>query len=158
MTNSDIIAIAALAVSALSLIISAVMAWNDRPRLRVESTYSRGFEDSEESMVVHLVNVGRRPVVLVLYGGSEAPTSWRERLWPRKRRWSANYFNPNPLVLEEQRHHELRITKHDTIGFIPNGRDIWFNTMWVSDSRKRRYEIPGAREHIKKLWEKPKAS
>lgn len=156
--NSDWIAIGALAVAVLSLMISGYTAWNDRPRLRVTSAFSDGGLDCSPSIVIRLVNVGRRPVVLDTYGGYEAPTTFAARLCPTKRGGIGSYFDPNPLVLEEQRHHELRLYKKDIAGSHADGELILFDTLWVQDSQRRIHMVPGSRRLIDRLWEKPKAS
>lgn len=155
LNNSDWIAIGALAVAVLSLMISGYTAWNDRPRLRITSAFAEGGQDCSPSIVIRLVNVGRRPVVLDTYGGYEAPTTLAARLFPTRRDGIGSYFEPNPLVLDEQRHHELRLYKKDIVGFHADGEHILFDTLWVQDSQRRIHMVPRSHKHINRLWEKP---
>lgn len=140
--TSDIIAIVAVAISIASLAASFYAIFLDRPRLKVSSKYFGDSEYGSRRIVVTFVNVGRRPVILRLFGGHDETGDWVGSFLGKEE---------GGLRLGEHERHEFTIRKEDTVQISPEG-DIFFVQMWVEDSLGVRHPIPSSEKHIKLLW------
>lgn len=77
-------------------------------------------------MTVSIVNKGRRPAVLHMWGGTAG------------------------LRLIEQARHELRLTSRDLAEETPDG-EIVFTDLWFEDTLGRRHIVSNAKKHISLL-------
>lgn len=138
-TFSDTLSIAAILISLASFGVSARTAFHDRARLRIKSVFVPASEYGPDRIVVTMVNVGRRPVILRLIGGSDSAGHW-----------GGTYLEHDKggLRLAEHERYEKTFEKEDTIQFNPNGEDLFSEALWVEDSLGIRHPIPDSREHI----------
>lgn len=136
------LSLAAITISVASLGVSGYVAFRDRARLKITSRFITASEYGPSRIIVEMVNVGRRPVILRLVGGTSGD------------RWGSQYLESRTegKRLGEHERHEHVFAKEDTVSFNPEGEDLFYEELWVEDSLGVRHFIPGSREHIKKLW------
>jgi len=144
MQFSDWLAISALGISLLSFAVAARNTFYDRPRLSVTSRCIEESDYGQARIIVTLVNKGRRPVILRLFGGYDASG-----------RYGGTYLKGTDggQRLGEHELHEIVVTKNDTV-FMGPDEDLEFEVLWVEDSLGIRHEVPKSREYIKRLWTK----
>lgn len=144
-TLSDVLSITAVLIALASFGVSAHTAFHDRARLRIKSVFVPASEYGPDRIVVTMVNVGRRPVILRLIGGSDAAGHW-----------GGTYleYDKGGLRLAERERHEKILAKEDTVQFNPDGDDLIYEELWIEDSLGNRHPIPASRDLIKWLWAK----
>lgn len=138
MTRAEWIAIAALFVSVVSIVTTIYFNLRDRARLVAKSTFYPGWNGDVPSMSVSIVNKGRRPAVLHMWGGVDGENTWAGTVLNSKE---------GGLRLGEHARHELRLTKTDLIQDTPDG-EIVFTDIWFEDTLGRRHFVLNARKHI----------
>lgn len=150
----DVVPWVALLLSVAALGVSILNYRRDRSKLQATSSYSQGWEQSDATIYVNIVNVGRRPIIIetLVYAESK-----RSRFGTRKT-WNSvgKYFNhPDGLTLGESQHQRLQVRIED---LFQNGVDdlIEVNDMWILDNQRRRHSIKGIRHNIARLrgWDK----
>jgi hypothetical protein len=136
-----------LFVSALSLGLSSYVAFRDRARLKITSQFFEASEYGPDRIITTMMNIGRRPVILRLVGGSAGKTAW-----------SAQHIDHDDggKRLGEHERYEHTFTKDDIVHFDPDsGPDdepLIFETLWVEDSLGVRHPIPKSRQLIERFW------
>jgi hypothetical protein len=144
MPSSETISAFALVISVTSLGLSAYVALRDRGRVRTKSTFYAAFEDRPASMRVEAVNIGRRPVILTLFGGYYEDGHWRGTYISGYK--TGVRLGENDRFSEDidEQHHML--FDHETGSAVT---DLWFE-----DTLGRRYPVKGAKKHLKRFFER----
>jgi hypothetical protein len=137
------LSVTALIISIASFGTSSYVAFRDRARLKITSKFVGASEHGPDRIITTMVNVGRRPVILRLIGGSAGKITW-----------SAEYIEHEAggKRLGEHERYEHTFTKDDIVKFHPDNEVLVFETLWVEDSLGVRHLIPKSRQHIKELW------
>jgi hypothetical protein len=144
MSNAAIwVSCAALLVSIASFGISFFNFKRDTAKLKISAEF---FDDSpygQRFMRVGMVNVGRRPVIVRLIGGSNGD------------RWSGTYLDHDSggKRLGEHERYEKIFNRDDMFVSDDFGEDESFNfaEMWVEDSLGVRHPVPNSRELVRRL-------
>lgn len=146
MSHSDAIALLALLVSVFSLLVSGFTAYVDRPRLKVTATVIEASEWGPARIRVVLINKGRRPVIVTMYGGVGEAGKWSGYLFSEAK---------GGIRLAEHERHEFDWTRDDLRGFAPAGPDdmddFEFRSLWVEDSLGQRHQVPGSDKLIDRV-------
>ena len=147
MQFSDWVALSALGVSLPSLAVTSRSAFLDRSRLTVTSEYHEASEFGPARIHIALVNKGRRPVILRLFGGRDTAGAT-----------GGTYLDHEAggKRLAEHERHEFTVTKDDAVLFGPD-EDLFFAELWVEDSLGRRHKVPKSKQHLARLWGKSAA-
>lgn len=140
---SEVISTIALIVSLGSLSVSGYVAFRDRPRLKITSRFVPASEYGPNRIVLALVNMGRRPVILRMLGGTSKNGAWAAEFLAHEK---------GGLRLGEHERYEHTLEKDDTVAFNPENEDLFYERLWVEDSLGNRHPVPNSHEHIKKLW------
>lgn len=137
------LSLVAILISIASFFIAARSAFLDRTRLKVSSVFHEADEWGPAQVVVTIINKGRRPAILRLFGGTDANGIG-----------SGEFFDHEKggLRLAENERYERTVRRDDTRTMHPNDADILFEMLWVEDSLGMRHDVPNSREYIKKLW------
>lgn len=139
--NPTVISLAALAVSSLSACFAAYVLFQDRPRIRAKSAFQAGWEGSEATVAISIVNMGRRPIVLRLWRGDDLNGST-----------VGTYLqHPEGITLTERKRYDLRLRKADLLATTP-GEDVHLRDVVFEDTLDRRLAIQGIRENLDRLW------
>jgi hypothetical protein len=141
LTRADWIAIAALFLSIVSIVTTIYFNLRDRAKLDAKSTFYPAWNGVGASMTVSIVNKGRRPAVLHMWGGTGSDNDWAGTLLDSK---------AGGLRLVEQARHELRLTSRDLVEETPEG-EIVFTDLWFEDTLGRRHIVSNAKKHISLL-------
>lgn len=141
MNSSEIISIVALGVSGASLVFSGAFNLRDRSRLVTKSQHFPHRDGTPASMRVSIVNAGRRPVVLRMWGGSGADGNWIGTLLGEMK---------SGLRLAEHEHHEFTLRKDDLLLLGPE-EDVEISDIWFEDTLGRRHVVKEAKKNIAKL-------
>jgi hypothetical protein len=138
-----ILPVIAIVIALASFALSFYNVFRDRPRLKVTSRYIAAWEYGPEQISIALINMGRRPVIIRLVGGTT-----------EKGESGGTYVEHDKggLRLGEHERHEQSLSQGDTMLIDPEGSDIRFKVMWVEDSLGNRHAIPNSGEYIKRLW------
>lgn len=134
------ISVAALGVSLTSLTVSALSYMRDRPELRIEAQRYRSDHQATGYIEVKAVNVGRRPIFLVM-------------LWGR----ASSGVGSGVQLADEGTGIKLGENEFKTfkVTYLPRGKDQFdavgldeedtfdFERMSIEDSLGRRHDIPG---------------
>lgn len=143
MTFFEIISISALLISVASLAVSTYSSLRDRARLRIKTKYYSASEYGPDRIVVSMVNIGRRPIILRVIGGSDSFG-----------KWGGDYLclEKGGIRLAEHEHYEYTYTKDDTVLFNPDGNNLFYESLWVEDSLGVRHLVPNSKAYVKRLW------
>lgn len=147
LTSTHWIAVAALLVSITSLTVSALNYLRDRPKLRIDAQRYRSDQDLGY-IEVKAVNVGRRPIFLVMLWGKDSTGAG-----------SGSYFDyEGPGIKLNE--HEFKTFK---VTHIPRGKDQFcavgmdeedlfdFEQMLIEDSLGKRHKVPGMKTLLSAL-------
>lgn len=128
MTHSEMLSCAALAVSGVSLFTSLHVAQRDTVKLRAWATFHPVHEHNPEPYItVVIVNEGRRPAILRIFGGDCAEGS------------GGTYLGDKGLRLGENERHEEHV---GFAGLALNGPDeMEFVSLWFEDSLGNRHKV-----------------
>jgi hypothetical protein len=142
---AEITSIVAICISLASLSLSLYNVFRDRAKLKITSKFYSASEHGPNRIIVRMVNDGRRPIILRLIGGNDSHGHW-----------GGSYLEHEKggLRLGEHEHYEYKFEKEDTVLFIPEGNDVFFDKLWVEDSLGRRHPIPESKVFIDRLWGK----
>ena len=91
---------------------------------------------------VTIVNAGRRPIILRMWGGSDEKGEWVGHFLGEEKRG---------LRLGEHERHDLSLDKNDLLSETPDG-EVLFHDLWVEESLGRRHPIKDAKANVKLLW------
>lgn len=139
---SEILSLIAIVVSVASFGVAAYTAYQDRSRLRITSVFSAASQYGPARITITLVNMGRRPVILRLLGGTDAAGNW-----------SGTYFKygTSGLRLGEHERHERSLINDDAVDFGPEGDPVVYGKLWVEDSLGIRHQVPNSKIHLQRL-------
>lgn len=142
MTRAEIISVVALVVSIASVAFSFYFNYRDRARPKATSKFYPGHDYGLPHISVTIVNAGRRPFILRMWGGSD-----------EKGEWVGTFLGEGKsgLRLGEHERHDLSLEKNDLLADTPDG-GILFHDLWVEDSLGRRHPIKDAKANVKLLW------
>lgn|SRR5690349_12700693 len=142
MANSEPIAVTALAISVTSLSLSAYVALRDRGRLRTKSTFYAANEHRPALIRVEAVNVGRRPVLLRLFGG-----------YYKNGSWSGTYIG-NSTTGHRLAENEIFSEDIDDVHHMLFDHESGTNIvdLWFEDTLGRRYRVKGAKKHLQQFF------
>ncbi len=139
------ISIAALVISSISLVISAYFGARDRYKLATSSNFHPIDEHGPAQMTIKVVNVGRRLVILKLFGGHDNEGHWSGEILGN---------DGKGLYLKENEVFERTIHWDDLQIMDPYSDSISsYKTLWVEDTRGHRHKIRKSRQNIRKLLE-----
>jgi hypothetical protein len=142
MQFAEWLSLIALVISIGSLAASLYFNLRDRAKVEAKSKYYPGFEDGVPMIEMSVVNAGRRPVVLRMWGGTDSSGDW-----------AGTMINSNEggKRLAEHERYEVKLTRGDLIAFTPDD-DVVFVDLWFEDTLGRRHRVLNARDHARKLW------
>ncbi len=143
LTFAEKLSFVAILISVASFFVAARSAFLDRTRLKVSSVFHESDEWGPAQIVVTIINRGRRPAILRLFGGTDANGIGSGLFFDHEK---------GGLRLAENERHERIVKRDDTVTFDPNDADLLYETLWVEDSLGVRHDVPNSREYIKKLW------
>jgi hypothetical protein len=141
MARAEVISIVALLVSIASLGFSVFFNFRDRARLRTKSTFYPDNQYRSAHISFSVVNAGRRPIVLRMWGGIGTDGEWAGTALGKER---------SGLRLAEHECFDLSLEKDDLAESTPEDV-IEFQDLWVEDSLGRRHAIKDAKPNIQKL-------
>ena len=144
METSDYIAISALVISVLSIGASFYFQYRDRVKLKASCKYLPAHPDYDRAhLKVKIVNCGRRPTLLTLFGGDLKDGGWQGTSLGGKNK---------ALRLGEHEFHEEKFY-HESIEAVAPDSMSEFTELWFEDSIGNRHIVKGSKEGIKKLSE-----
>ena len=135
------ISIAALIVSVVSAGASIFFGVRERARIKTSSVLYRGDEDHEPTIVISAVNVGRRPLIIRMWVGTNPAGEY-----------AGTYVDgPNDgKRLGELERLEIRIRNTDLGLYVDEL--IEFSELWFEDTVGRRYRVKNSRKNIEEFW------
>jgi hypothetical protein len=130
----------AIVISVGSLLVSGFNYFRDRAVLKATSRFIEPPEDNPY-VYVRIVNKGRRPIILRMWGGTDG------------KEWSGRFFDKakEGLRLAEHEMHDFTIDRDGLYNPTPDA-DIVYSDLWVEDTLGRRHKIKGAKANVAKLW------
>lgn len=136
------LSIAALLVSLVSVSFSIYFNAREKARLKVVSRVYRGDDREAPSIAITAINVGRRPLILRMWGGTDD-----------QKKWAGTFLGEGKqgLRLDEHERFDLALGNCD-LGLFHEDAVIEFTHLWFEDNLGRRYQIKGSRKHIKEFW------
>ena len=129
----------ATGISALALIVSSLNYFRDRAWLKATCKFVQP-PDENPYVYVRIVNKGRRPIILRMWGGSDGTE------------WSGSFFGNEKegLRLAEHEMHEFTIDREGLYNPTPEA-DIVYSDLWLEDTLGRRHKIKGAKGNVARL-------
>lgn len=140
--TSDVLSILAVLIALGSLGISLYSTVQDRPRLRIRSLYFTASEYGAARIQIVLVNVGRRPVILRMFGGYNSAGEHMGTILKSEQ---------GGLRLAEHERYEFIVRKEDVIDMTPDGEEFVYVQLWVEDSLGNRHPVPNSEGFIRRL-------
>lgn len=143
MARAEIISLLALLVAATSLFFSVYFNLRDRARLIAKSQFILAHPDyGPARILVTVVNAGRRPVILRMWGGSDEKGEWVGESLGK---------DHAGLRLSEHEQHELSLEKNDLYAQLPDG-EVLYRELWVEDSLGQRHSVRDSKRNVELLW------
>jgi hypothetical protein len=142
MQFAEWLSVIALIVSLGSLSASLYFNLRDRAKIEARSQYYPGIEDGVPMIELSVVNAGRRPVVLRMWGGMDASGDWVGTM--------INSAEGGKRLAEHDRY-EVKLMRDDLVALTPDS-DVVFVDLWFEDTLGRRHRVRNAKEHVRKLW------
>ena len=142
MTWSETTSLVALIVSISSLGFSLYFNFRDRGQIHASSKFYPSSSYGPQSLTVTIVNTGRRPVILRMWGGADSSG-----------KWVGHFFNGDKsgLRLGEHERHDFVVEKNDAYSVTPVD-EIFCEDLWVEDTLGRRIAIKDAKANLARLW------
>ncbi|MHB8519975.1 MAG: hypothetical protein ACYDH9_04385 [Limisphaerales bacterium] len=112
--------------------------------MRTKITFYAAQEDRPPSMRVEAVNVGRRAVILTLFGG-----------YYEDGRWRGTYIgdsNTGVRLGENERFTEDMDDRHHML--FDCEAEVAVTDLWFEDTLGRRYRVKGARKHLQQFFKR----
>jgi hypothetical protein len=137
MPVSNYISIAAILIALASFICSLYFGLRDRSRVKASC---RLYND-DRMLTVQAVNHGRRPVVLIIFGGKyDSGQS------------SGTYLGEKSqgIRLGEHEKYEQELHSSHPMVYRPE-HDTWIEDLWFEDTLGRRYRVKDAKRNLKRL-------
>jgi hypothetical protein len=142
MNISVAISLGALVVSIASMAITIHFNLKENAKLKTLSTLFHGDAESEPTLVVAAVNVGRRPTVIRMLVGMDDSKAWSGV--------SLGQDHQGVRLGENERFE--RMLKNSDLGFFWDEEAIEFTVLCFEDSIGRRHPIADSRKHIREFW------
>lgn len=143
MTRSELISMLALLVSFASLVVSVFFNLRDRQKLVASSKFIAFHPEYGPAHVdVAIVNAGRRPIILRMWGGSDNAGEWVGEYLGKEHAG---------LRLSEHERHDITVSKDDLYSSTPHS-EIIYKVLWVEDSLGRRHVVKDSRRNVQLLW------
>lgn len=125
----------------ITSILSLYFHFQDRALLKIISKFMPGSEYGPAHIAVSIVNAGKRPLIVRMWGGNGENGKWIGQFLGEKRQG---------LRLGEKERHDMALKKDDMFVISP-GVEIIFNELWIEDSLGKRYAVPNSKEFVSKL-------
>jgi hypothetical protein len=142
MTRSEVISIVALLISVTSLVFSFYFNFRDRANLKTSSQFFAASEFGPSRVEFTIVNAGRRPIILRMWGGTDEKGEWVGRPFGNDNKWE--------LQLGEHERFDHHIEQQD-LYFGADDDLIMMVNLWVEDTLGRRQQIKDAKKNIASL-------
>ena len=141
MEFSDIISVVAIIIALISLIATIYFNFRDRAKLVLKSVFSPGNADREAYLAIIIVNSGRRPVILRMWGGADENGEWIGEQFGQ---------GGEGKRLGEHERAELVLRKNN-FPLDHADTEVMPIEMWIEDTLGRRYDIKDIKKNLKKL-------
>jgi hypothetical protein len=140
--KSDLLSWIAIVISLASPLLAGYVIFRDRARLKITSAFYAASEYGPARIQVVMINVGRRPVIVRMIGGSAGTD------------WNGEYIESahGGKRLGENERYEYTFTRDEAVAFTPD-EDFVYEKLWVEDSLGIRYPVPNSEVFLKRLWE-----
>jgi hypothetical protein len=139
---SDYISIIALIISALSMGVSWYFSNRDKAKLRTSADlYST---ENDEYIILEIINVGRRPTYITMFGSDLENGSWQ-----------ASYLGEKDkgIRLEEHQKYQEKVEYKDAFVFFNKGQDMVKKTkFWYEDILGERHYIKNSDTLISRFY------
>lgn len=143
MTRAEIISIAALLISLGSLGFSVFFNLRDRANLKATSRFSPASESGPACVYFTVVNAGRRPIILRMWGGTSCQGQSVGTFFGKEQ---------SGLRLGEHERFDHSMEKQDLHEQTPED-EIIYADLWVEDTLGRRYSVKDAKNNLALLLE-----
>lgn len=139
--DPTVVSLAALTVSVISAGSSIFFNSRERARLTTKSVLYPGDDEQEPSITISAVNVGRRPLILRMWVGTD-----------KAGKWVGTHLGDSTdgKRLGENERVQVRLTNVD-LGWT-HDEVIEFSELWFEDTVGRRYRVKQSRKHIEEFW------
>jgi hypothetical protein len=141
MTKFEILSICVSGLAFITSILSLYLHFQDKPLLKIISKFVPGSEYGPAYVAVSIINAGKRPLIVRMWGGSDKNGEWIGQFIEKKR---------EGFRLGEKERYDIALKKDDMFVSSP-GVDIVFNELWIEDSLGKRYAVPNSKEYVSKL-------
>jgi len=143
MPPSLTVSIVALVTSLTSVGVSIYFGLRDRPKVKTSCTlYPPYDENPVPRLFVRLVNAGRRPVIIRLFGGTFGKDGWQ-----------GTYLNEGKgLRLGEHEFYEQTISPDDQDVLFSHEDSEAVQELWFEDSLGQRHPVKNSRKLLKEFW------
>lgn len=143
MGASEIISIFALVIAVVSLGISFHFGFRDKAHLKTSAEYYPGHPDYDRARIqVKIVNSGRRPTILTMFGGNLKSGSWCGTHIGEK---------GEGVRLGEHEKHEVKVYREDLDFIDPEGNESEYTDYWFEDTLGQRFKVRNSEKLIIKL-------
>lgn len=133
-----------IVVSGLAFVVSAIslyLHFQDRPSLKIISEFVPSSEYGSAYIALSVVNSGKRPLVITMWGGSGDNGKWVGEFIGNERKG---------LRLAEKERYNIVLRKEDMVAITPD-EEVVFSDLWVEDSLGKRYSVPRAKQYVVEL-------
>lgn len=141
MTKFEILSICVSGLAFVASILSLYLHFQDRSVLKIICKFMPGSEYGPAYIAVSIVNAGKRPLIIRMWGGTGENDKWIGNFLGEKRQG---------LRLGEKERHDMALKKDDMFAISP-GVEIIFKELWIEDSLGKRYVVPNSKEYVSKL-------
>jgi hypothetical protein len=143
-TAMEVVGIVGLVSGVTGTVLGVMNYMRDRGRLRASSHFAPASEYGGPACVtVTIVNAGRRPLILRMWGGTDTSGNWVGTFLGK---------GDTGLRLGEHEMHNFTLARDAAIDFTPDGV-VAFEDLWIEDSLGRRHRIRDAKAALKQLRE-----
>ncbi len=139
---TSVISVIAICLSIASFALGLANFFRDRGRVKAMCRFTTGYDGDDPHLLASVVNSGRRPVVLRMWGGTDKAGVWGGTMLK-----SAEGGHR----LGEHERLDLTITAQEVLHFVPDGEDIIYANLWFEDTLGRRHQMKGAKAAIREL-------
>jgi len=150
MQVTDYISISALVISIISLVISWYFGFRDKAHIKTFAKFYPYNPNYDQARIfIKIVNCGRRPIIITMFGGDLIGKDLKGR------HWSATYLGEEGkgIRLEEHEKYETTIYIHDIYNFDPEGNESECKNFWFENTLGHRFKVVNSEKLIKKLKE-----
>ncbi len=137
-----VISVFALCVSIAGFCLAFANYRRDRDDVKATCRFTVGYEGTDPHLLASVVNAGRRPVVLRMWGGTDKAGVWAGTM--------LNHDEGGRRLGEHERL-DFPIVAQDVLCFVPEGDDVLYADLWFEDTLGRRHTMKGAKDALHKL-------